>query len=75
VTPSAVASTLGEIGIARSTAYSALQSLSEQGFVEETRTTTPGGAPRITYTATPAAEQRLRPLRELLKGPDHDDDA
>ena len=43
-TPSAVATTLGEIGIARSTAYSALQSLSEQGLVEETRTTTPGGA-------------------------------
>jgi predicted transcriptional regulator len=75
VTPSAVAVTLGEIGIARSTAYSALQSLSEQGLVAETRTTTPGGASRITYTATSAAEQRLRPLRELLKGPKHDDDA
>jgi predicted transcriptional regulator len=67
--PADVASTLGELGIARSTAYAALNSLSEQGLVQETRTTTPGGAPRISYAPTPAAEPRLRPLRELLKGP------
>ena len=68
-TPAAVASKLGEIGVSRSTAYAALESLSSQGLVTANRTTTPGGAPRVTYTATPAAEQKLRPLRELLKGP------
>ena len=67
--PSAVATTLGEIGIARSTAYAALKSLSAQGLIVENRTTTPGGAPRTSYTSTPAAERRLRPLRDLLKGP------
>ena len=66
--PAAVAETLSEIGVSRSTTYAALNSLSAQGLVAEKRTTTPGGAPRITYSPTPAAEPKLRPLRELLKG-------
>jgi DNA-binding PadR family transcriptional regulator len=66
--PSEVAETLSDIGVSRSTAYAALSSLSEQGLVEESRTTTPGGAPRVTYSATPAAAPMLRPLLDLLKG-------
>ena len=74
--PAEVASTLGELGIARSTAYAALNSLSEQGLVVETRTTTPGGAPRISYTpysrgrtAAPAAARPAERPQESVTTP------